>query len=126
MNVTTYYLQIAGFTLAIDVKNVTEADLRRQLYQFISGYYSSQLIDTQSVGVSPRVDYTVYFVAEEQLKLIRSKETYRGIPEFFLRVFSIGKKHAYVDYHVGIAQFQFLIKTILQGLLARKRGFLLH
>lgn len=119
----TCFLNIGGFCLSIDFYNVEDEELRAQLKKFIVDYYKTTLINDPSLYT---VQYEIHFVAEQQLKLLKNSKTSRGGREFFMRTYTVGKKSAYVDYHVSIVQFQFLLKIITQDLLEREHGFLLH
>ena len=124
-NLPRYYLHIAGFIFVVDMKYVTDEDVHTQLRNFLSGYYFTILSEQGDIPAD-QIDYTIYFVAEEELKFTRRTRQNATLSEYFLRIFSLGKKNCYVDYHISIAQMQFLLKSIVQQLLNTSSGFVLH
>ena len=114
------YISIANFVFFLEIDTVDDLNVQKALKLFITQYYKNIFIEKPK-----KIDYRITFIAEENIHLIQ-KEEIKDHTTFYLRTFAFGEKRAFVDYHVSIVHFQMLLKIILQKLLTKNEGFLLH
>ena len=121
MKELTFFINVGNLVISIDISKVTDDPVRNVLHQQLTTYYSSELVPKPK---SPP-DFTIYFIAEEEYRFVKEDTLNNGI-RYFLETFVLNEHEAYVHYHTGIAQYQFFLKMILQSLLGRHQGFILH
>jgi len=114
----SFYINIGGFNLRLNfcfngIDSIRK-DFINRIKSYLSGFILSKLPN--------KIDYTIYIKDETRIpSLIRHNQK-----DFFIRLVYFGEKFCLTFYHIGIIQFQVILIKILNLLLAKKNGFIIH
>jgi hypothetical protein len=118
MNVSkTFYLNIAGFNIQIDLKPTQWQFAYEKFAAEIKNYYQGFLVNKKT-----RLDYQIEIV-ETPAFLTKIERGHH----FFINIFNkIPRKKIITYYQIGIFQFQIILREILVDLLSKNQGFIIH
>lgn len=113
------YLSIAGFTIKIKFHK-TESPHREEIFRRTITTHFKGFI-TQASKKQP--DYCINFVEQNYFEIFKKG----GKKKHFLNIFEYHIHNTLTSYyHISILQFEFILRTILQNLLFKNNGFILH
>lgn len=111
------YLKIAGFLIRIRLHETEDIFLQEKLYKDINIYYKGFIV-SQKKNLS---HYNINFIKKKKYPVIMQNGS------MYINFFSNDKKRNITClYDVGIMHFQLLLREVLQNLLSKYGGFMLH
>jgi hypothetical protein len=112
------FLNIAGFIIKIKFQ-INEFDYLINIKKNEIKKYYKNFIKKES---PQHIDYEIIFLKNIDLKTLYSDKNKKNYISFYFKK----RKKILTYYHIGIAQFQFLLKEVIFDLLTKNKGFLIH
>ncbi len=115
------YLQIAGFTIAVHFNlRVEDFDTNYFFYKLFRDYYKGFLYNISGVT---KVDFNIILEPRVKIDVVMNKKEQSVFLLFYKRLNSHSLKS---NFDIGIIQFSLLLREVLQELLSKNDGFILH
>lgn len=115
------YLLIGGFCIRISFHRAEKTFFLHVLSDQIKTYDKGFLIKKDQQAV----DYTITICSYKDFEILRKKNDARN--RNFINFFEKSRAKKITTYdHIGIGQFQFMLKDVVLELLSKHKGFLLH
>lgn len=115
----TIYFQIAGFLIKI-IFQKTESSFHQKTFKKAVTIHFNGFI-TQINNQQP--DYCISFIEQNYFEILRKGDKKKHLVNL---IDYNSKKSLTSYYHISIAQFEFILRTIIQNLLFQNSGFILH
>lgn len=113
----TFFLKIAGFVIKLTLNKTENILQRKRLKNSVKNFYKDFLVKEQI-----KVDASVKFIEQKSPDIItnvKDKKTY-------INFYHTDKKTVISYYHIHLFQLQFIIFSLLENLLIKRAGFILH
>lgn len=115
----TIYLNIAGFIIRINFKKCELFYLKEKIKEEVKQSYLGFLVDKKP----KKVEFTIDFVQEKLVDVFLRRRGKR----MFISLYKEKKENKIeIFYHTSIFQFQTILREVIQGLLKKNNGFILH
>jgi|SRR3989344_3339637 len=111
-------LNIAGFHILIKFSEV-EFTRKIRMPEYIKWRYNDFLYSSKKTNI----DFTIKFIHAQEMRSLFSSNKKR----FFINLYDVKSGNVLITfYHISLFQFDVILTYILQKLLTRKEGFILH
>ncbi|OGK13039.1 hypothetical protein A3A93_03870 [Candidatus Roizmanbacteria bacterium RIFCSPLOWO2_01_FULL_38_12] len=114
------YLSFAGFIIAVRFYPPNEGWLPEVFKEDLYNYHGGLII--KNLG-RKKIDYTIRVIDENNIQFVRLAKVNRNLVHFYEKE---NDKSLTTFYHIGIYQFQIVLRIVANKLLAKHKSFLLH
>ena len=114
------YLSFAGFIIAIRFFPPNEGSFPHVFKRDFFDFHGGMIIKNKG---RKKIDYTIRVCDENNIQIVRLPKANRNLVHFYE---NDDNRCLTTFYHVGIYQFQIVLRVVANKLLAKNRGFLLH